>query len=406
MKNSVSRQGMTGKIGFRFFLAAAAISNCGTWIQMMTVQSLLFDLTRSGSWLGLSTVVTLVPALVLTPFAGVMADRFSRLRILKITQSVQMLAAFALWILYISGNISPLRIIAIGFINGSASGFQTAAWQSFIPLLVDREDVLYAVRLNTLQNTLARAAGPTIGAVILRLGGISSGIFINGVTFMVVIFALLVVRPRAGSTSQVEAGVFRGLIDGARYLQSQPALRLGIAIALVVSSCGQSLQYVTSAIAANLYGHNSNGNAGLLAAMGIGAVLSSILAIVLRERFRRSDQILLSMMLYVVAIIAMATTQTYVVGQVAFFLIGVAQLQVAVTLNTLIQGRVPDYLRGRAMSFYLMGLIGGLAFGSQIIGLAGDTFGYQITLLIDAAVIGATAVVIVTRGLSKILDDN
>ena len=395
---------MTGKIGFRFFLTAAAISNCGTWIQMMTVQSLLFSLTRSGSWLGLSTVVSLVPALVLTPFAGVMADRFSRLRILKITQSVQMLAAFGLWVFHISGNISPLRIIAIGFINGSASGFQTSAWQSFIPLLVDREDVLYAVRLNTLQNTLARAAGPTIGAVILRLGGISSAIFINGMTFMVVIFALLVVRPRAASTSQAEVGVLRGLIDGARYLQSQPALRLAIAIALVVSSCGQSLQYVTSAIAANLYSHESNGNAGLLATMGIGAVLSSILAIVLREKFKRSDQIIASMMIYVLAIIAMATTQTYVVGQAAFFLIGVAQLQVAVTLNTLIQGRVPDYLRGRAMSFYLMGLIGGLAFGSQIIGLAGDAIGFRTTLLLDAAVIGATVVVIVVTGLSKILD--
>ena len=112
------------------------------------------------------------------------------------------------------------------------------------------------------------------------------------------------------------------------------------------------------------------------------------------------------MMLYVVAIVAMAITQTYVVGQAAFFLIGVAQLQVAVTLNTLIQGRVPDYLRGRAMSFYLMGLIGGLAFGSQIIGLAGDTFGYQITLLLDAAVIGATVIVIFVTGLSKTLDDD
>ena len=112
------------------------------------------------------------------------------------------------------------------------------------------------------------------------------------------------------------------------------------------------------------------------------------------------------MMLYVLAIIAMAITQTYVVGQAAFFLIGVAQLQVAVTLNTLIQGRVPDYLRGRAMSFYLMGLIGGLAFGSQIIGVAGDGFGYQMTLLLDAAVIGATVIVIVATGLWRTLDDD
>src|SRR4051812_35827220 len=159
---------------FALFFTTAAISNGGTWMQLVAVQALLYDLTNSGTWLGLSTVVSLVPALLLTPYAGVLADRVSRQTILRITQTVQMTTGFVLWGVYISHTVSPGWIVAIGFVNGVTAGFQAATWQSFVPLLVPPEDMMPAIRLNSTQYTMARAIGPAFGGVIVQLWGIGA----------------------------------------------------------------------------------------------------------------------------------------------------------------------------------------------------------------------------------------
>src|SRR4051812_41869649 len=164
---------------FALFFTTAAISNGGTWMQLVAVQALLYDLTSSGTWLGLSTVVSLVPALLLTPYAGVLADRVSRQTILQITQTVQMLTAFALWGLYVGHVVTPGWIVVMGFLNGVSTGFQTAAWQSFVPLLAPPEDMLQAVRLNSAQFTMARAIGPAFGGLIVKFGGVGAAILGN-----------------------------------------------------------------------------------------------------------------------------------------------------------------------------------------------------------------------------------
>ena len=103
---------------FALFFTAASISNGGSWMQLVAVQALMYKLTESGSWLGLSTVASLVPAVLLTPYAGVLADRVSRRRILQVTQSVQMSMAFTLWALYRSHVVTPWWIIGIGWYFG------------------------------------------------------------------------------------------------------------------------------------------------------------------------------------------------------------------------------------------------------------------------------------------------
>jgi MFS family permease len=390
--------------GFAVFFTAAALSNGGSWMQLVAVQALLFDLTDSGSWLGLSTVVSLVPAVLLTPYAGVLADRVSRQSILQITQTVQMASAFALWGLYVSHVITPWWIVFIGFVNGVSTGFQQAAWQSFVPLLVPEADMLHAVRLNSTQYTLARALGPAFGGLVVKLGGIGAAILVNAITYVLVIVTLLVVRPRANETFARDRGVWEGLRDGAQYMWRRRPLRLAVLLALAASTFGQSLQYVASALSGRLYGHGSDGNAGLLTALGIGSLCSSGITVAFAGRLRRSAQGISAMLSYVAAIALLSTTSSYLVAQGAYFLAGVAHLQVAVSLNTLIQGAVPDEYRGRATSFYLLGILAGIPIGSQMIGSLGDVFGFRTALVVDGSALLLLAATLFVSGWWRDLD--
>ncbi|HEY4331924.1 MAG TPA: MFS transporter [Ilumatobacteraceae bacterium] len=389
---------------FTLFFSAASISNGGSWMQLVAVQALLYQLTNSGTWLGFSTVVSLVPAVILTPYAGVLADRISRMLILKITQTVQMVSAFALWGLYIGHAVTPWWIIVIGFVNGVSTGFQSAAWQSFVPLLVPDELMLQAVRLNSVQYTLARAIGPAIGGIVVRLGGFGAAIMVNAITYLLVIAVLLIVHPRANVTHARAQKVIEGLKQGAVYIWQKRPLRLAVILALLTSIFGQSLQYVGSAISERLYHHSANGNAGLLAALGIGAVASSGLTVVFRECIQRSLQTVCSLVLYSGAIVLMVMTHSYAIGQLAYFLLGICHLQLAIALGTLIQGGVSDEYRGRATSFYLLGVLGGIPIGSQIIGSLGDAIGFRPTLLLDAACFALLFVVLFVSGQWRDLD--
>ena len=389
---------------FALFFTAASISNGGSWMQLVAVQALMYDLTHRGSWLGLSTVVSLVPAVILTPYAGVLADRVSRQTILQITQTVQMCMAFTMWGLYVSHVITPWWIIGLGFVNGVATGFQTSAWQSFVPLLVPADEMLQAVRLNSVQFTLARAIGPALGGLVVRFGGIGAAILCNAVTYLLVIATLLVVHPRVTLMSSRLQGVMAGLIQGARYMWQRRPLRLAVLLALAASTFGQSLQYIASALSERLFNHSSDGNAGLLTALGVGALFSSGFTVRMGDRLRRSTQALVSIALFIVSITLLAVTHSYQLGQVAYFLAGVAHLQMAVALNTLIQGTVPEEYRGRAMSFYLLGILAGIPLGSQLLGSLGDAFGFRQTLVLDAAAFAAVLVALLVSGWWRDLD--
>ena len=389
---------------FALFFSAASISNGGSWMQLVAVQALMYNLTHRGTWLGLSTVVSLVPAVLLTPYAGVLADRVSRQAILRVTQTVQMCMAFSMFALYTSGSITPLWIITIGFVNGVAAGFQTSAWQSFVPLLVPTDEMLQAVRLNSVQFTLARAIGPALGGIVVRFGGIGAAILVNAVTYVLVIATLLIVRPRLSAMASRQQGVMAGLLQGARYMWNRRPLRLAVLLALAGSTFGQSLQYIASALAENLFHRPSEGNAGLLTALGVGALLSSAYTVRMGDRLRRSTQAMASIALFVASIALIASTSSYLLGQFAYFVSGVAHLQMAVALNTLIQGTVPDEYRGRAMSFYLLGILAGIPLGSQVLGTLGDIIGFRLTLALDASAFALVLVALLVSGWWRDLD--
>lgn len=405
--NSSRRHSSLGALrhrDFALFWTAAAISNGGGWMQMVAVPALLYDMTGSSTWLGLASMASLLPAVFLTPHAGVLADRMSRRSILLITQTVQMLCAFGLWTFYLTDSIRPGLIVGIGFIGGIATGFQTAAWQSFVPLLVPADELLDAVKLNSVQFTLARAIGPGLAGAVVSTLGTGAAILINAITYLLVIGALFISNPRQNIVPASAGRVSEVLRDGGRFVWHNRPLRLAVFLAFVTSLCGQALQHVAPAIANRIYDRPSTDNAGLLVALGLGALASSVISVAVGDRLRRSTRVIVALVLFAASTALIPITSSYTVGLIAYFIGGLAHLQSAVALNTLIQGTVPDHLRGRTMSFYVLGILAGIPLGAFTLGRLGDIFTMRVAVYADATVFALLIIVLVARGWLSDLD--
>lgn len=389
---------------FALFWTAAAISNGGGWMQLVAVPALLYDLTGSSTWLGLASMAGLLPAVFLTPHAGVLADRISRRRILITTQTVQMICAVSLWLLYMSDHISPASILIIGLIGGVATGFQTSAWQSFVPLLVPPEELLDAVKLNSVQFTLARALGPALAGAVVSTLGTGAAILINALTYTLVIAALLISRPRQMFATSSRGRVGEVLREGGRFVWRNRPLRLAVFLAFATSLCGQSLQHVAPAVANQIFLRPSTDNAGLLVALGLGALVSSVMSVAVGDRLERSQRVLIALILFAVSTAMIPLTSNYTVGLIAYFIGGLAHLQSAVALNTLIQGAVPDHLRGRTMSFYVLGILAGIPLGAFFLGRLGDVLSMRTAVTVDAAFFVLLVVLLISRGWLHDLD--
>lgn len=384
-----------GHRDFTVFWVAAIVSNSASWMQSVAVAAHLWDATRSATWLGASGFAMLLPATILTPYAGVLADRVPRRLVLGVTQTLQMLFAFAFFAVYEAGMLTPWRVLGLLTANGVVSGIQMASWQSFVPTLVPREHLVTAVRLNSVQFQASRAIGPMLGALALELFGISVAFLANAVTFIPVVLAVLIARPAQAIAPRGEHHVFAAMAEGFRYTWARVAMRRVVFVAFVLSAFGQSLVQLTAAMAAEMYGRSSSDNAGLVAAFGLGSVVSGVVTVALGAAVRRSSTIQVGMLLYVAGIVLVPLTTSYEIGLLGMFVCGLAHIPVATTCNTFMQSSVPDEYRGRVVSCYLTGVMLGMPVGSFLLGRLGDVLGMRETMALDAAVMALFAAVIV-----------
>lgn len=398
-----ARQALQHKDFARFFWAAA-VSNAGAWMQIVALPAILFDLTDSATWLGVSSVASMLPAVLLTPFAGVLADRMSRRKILIGTQTVQMIVAFTLTIWYATGTLNPWGIVGCGFVAGCATGIQTSAWQSFVPLLVPPHLLLEAVKLNSAQYTLARALGPAVAGVLVKASGPGLALLVDSFTFVLVIGALYASRPRMGARRRPEGSVWFVMREGAAFVWQHRPLRLVVQIGFIAAVCGQAMQFMAPAVAERLFHQESTDNAGLLVALGCGAIVSWLLFQWSSERVARSFRLGVTMVTYPASIALIACTELYVVGLVGYTLNGFAHVQLGMSLNTLVQGSVPDRVRGRTTSFYMLALVAGIPIGSFVIGRLADVIGMRTALLLDAAVFGTYGAYLIVTGQLRYTD--
>lgn len=378
---------------FAIFWSGALASNSGTWVQNLTVPYVLYQLTGSAFLVGAATFMQFLPVMLLGPLAGSIADRFNRRRVLITTQSMMAMSGLSLWLAWSLGVRSPVVILAIVATTGLFQGINIPSWQAFVNDLVPREDLQSAVALNSLQFNAARALGPGAAGVLLATLGPAWAFFINGVSFVFVVTALLTVRTRqAPLASALTGGFLRQFRRAVIYTRRQPGIRIGIVIAVLVASLGNPIFQFTVIFAADVFVVGPIGLAFLNIALGLGAVAAAPLVSGWDNLLRRATLVRWALVAYGAAVMAFALAPVYAVGLVAMVVVGGGFLAVISTSNTAVQVIVADHMRGRVMALRIMSFTGAYPIGALVQGALSDLVGPRVTVASAGAVLLMAAV--------------
>ena len=343
---------------FRNVWTAAFTSAVGSWMQRFAQQWLIYELTGSAFYLGLDTFVGAVPLLLFTLIGGVTADRYDRRHLLMGSQVLQMVCALILTALVFTDTVRLPYILVLSFATGLAQAFGGPAFQSLIPALVPRRTLPNAVALNSIQFNLAQSVGPLIGGLVFATLGLVACFGINGASFLVVIVVLSLLRVSPPDPAK-RRPVIEELKGGLSYVGSGGALLALTILAVSTTSLGLPIRAFLPVFAGD-----PTTLSHMMTSLGTGAVAGALVVAWLGS-FERMGLLLLRVLAAFGGLIAVfALLPVSPLSYLILFLAGGALLIVFSLTASLVQLNVPDELRGRVMSIYLMAFRGGMPLGS------------------------------------------
>ena len=369
-----------GSPAYRIFLAGTFISNVGTWMQVTSLGWLVLRLTGSAGLLGLASFIGSAPALVLTLYAGALADSVDQRRLLLGTQIGLAIFAGILAVMVQTDSILFWQVLILAGLAGVANALAGPAFQAIIPGLVGRAALGNAIALNSAQFNLARIVGPAIAGVLIGIAGEAPSFWLNAASFSAVIVALVAIRmPTETSIEQARAGLWANLGEGFDYVRRRRPLLALLLLALAPAIF--ILPYLTlMPIFATNLGIGAAGLGLLTASVGIGA-LAGALAVAFRRRGGANGRTLaigLSMMALAVSVFALSRIE--LLTCVALAILGASQVAYYTSTNTLVQLLAPARLRGRIVSIYVLTSIGVSPIGSLLAGGVAQGIGAPLTL--------------------------
>jgi MFS family permease len=390
------RRGMFSSLAhgrFRRYLVGLFLSNIGTWMQTVAQGWLVFRLSDSALILGLVTFAGSIPTLLLAPFAGVAADRFDRRRLLIATQCVQMTAAAFLGAATLFGFVSIPLVAIVAVVNGAANAYMTPSHQSLFMDLVGRDDLMNAISLNSMQFNLSRIVGPVIAGFTIAAFGETGCFFLNAVSFIPFLLAIASLpamppRRRRARGSWVELRI--GLRFAFRDRVLPPLLLLCAALAVFATPA------VTLAplYARRLLNVGPRGLGGMLSAVGVGAVATALAMAAMGNFPRKGLVLLVAASAFAVSVAGLALAPTFPLALASLVLLGGAMMSSSSIINTLMQTRAPDALRGRIISLYALAWSGFVPLGNLQAGAVAERFGPAASLLVGTAGIAVTLLAI------------
>jgi MFS family permease len=370
---------------FRRFWFASLASNAGSWLQVVGAGWLIYDLTQSPAAVGALALVARGPAFVLSAYAGQLADRFDRRRVGIVTFAIQAVGAGGLAVLALVDAATPVVIYIATFLVGVGFALGLPAMLAMVGVLAGRERLPEAIALNAAGINVARLAGPTLGGVMLAVGGPAACFAVNAASFGI----LIVVLGRLEAFPPAAPGARAKMSEAFRFAVGDPASRrllLGMAVFAALAAPAQELAPV---VAARL----DVGEVGLgllLGCMGGGALIGAwLLARFGRAGYPRHHALPTATVAFAVAMGILATTRWFWLALVAMFLGGVFWIWMFIATNAAIQLGSPPQLLGRMLGLYQLAVLAPIAVGAQAAGLLAEGVGIRWSLGTCAALLGA-----------------
>jgi predicted MFS family arabinose efflux permease len=370
---------------YRLWFFGQMLSLFGTWMQSAAQGYLVYQLTHSSAYLGYVGFAAGIPVWLFTLFAGVVADRLPRRRLLLLTQSYMMLLAMVLAALTFTHVVKPWHIVLLAFLLGSGNAFDAPARQAFVLEMVARGALGNAIALNSAMFNMAIALGPALGGLAYAAFGPGWCFTLNGLSFLAVIGALLAMRLGPLQLQQPNGTAFRELKEGLVYTASHPSIRVLIGIVAVMSLFGMSFVTLIPAWAVSILHGDARTNGLLLSARGVGALASSLAIAALSERWRRGRVLVLASLVFPATLLAFSFVRHLAPALLMLTAVGASMILIYNLANTLIQILAEDRLRGRVMSLYSLSILGLTPVGALLVGTLAQAIGEPNTVLLGAS---------------------
>jgi len=385
---------------FRYFWSGALVSNVGTWMQTVAVGWVVYDITKAGNpsaALGVINFLNFLPTTLLTLFAGLFADRLNRKRLIIVAQLLLMMQALLLARLT---QVNAITIVLIGglvLFSGVITAFVFPAWQAMLPDIVPKKSLLNAVALNAAQFNGARLLGPLLGGLVFARYGAAEVFYVNAISFLFVIAALVLIHPRQVHHARSGDGAMSTLTAGLRYARENRQVAWLMISVLMLSLFGMPYITLMPVIAAQVLGQGATGYSVLMGASGLGAVVGALLVASLPQYVRRDIFIRVAVLVMSVGLLAFSFSRNYYLSVGLVSLVGASLLTGSATAMTGVQSTAPPRLRGRVMALFVLCFMGMQPFSSLGFGWLGGVIGPDLSVSVGAAVLLAFAAFLFLR---------
>jgi MFS family permease len=382
---------------YRLYFTGQLISLVGTWMQNVAQGWLVYQLTGSPLYLGLVSFMASIPVLFLSLGAGVLIDRLPRRTVLLATQTTAMTLALILSILVFTNVVQPWHVLVLSFLLGVSQAFDGTARQTFVKDMVGKEDMMNAIALNSALFNMSRIIGPALAGITLAAVGPALCFLLNGLSFLAVIFGIWRMElpkfvPPARAVSLVSE-----IKEGLSYIRDNETMRILMLVISISSIFGFAYNALLPAYAQDVLHVDAQGLGFLSAASGIGALGGALLMASFGQSMRKGMLLTLGSLLFPVMLILFALNGAFLGALLLLVAASFGAMIQNTTANTLVQTNVPDRLRGRVMSVYMLTLFGFSPLGALQAGVFAEHFGVPIGIASGAVVALAFGFLILWR---------
>src|SRR5215472_11280017 len=384
-------------LNFRYLWFGTLFMSGGQWIQQVTLGWLLYDLTGSSVLLGLLNGLRALRFLIASPIAGVAADRMDRKQLILATQYVLIMTTLAMGLLVASGILEVWHLFVFTVVTGVIWAFVDPVRQTLVPALVPREDLMNAVALNSAAFNLTKVIGPSLGGVLILFSGAAGNFFVQSAAYIGVLASIYWMSIPPTPTEARQSSAIANLKEGLVYVWSNPSVFALMATALVPRIFAVPYQTLMPVFQKDVLKVGPEGLGMLMAAPGVGALLAVLILASVVNRLRRQGLFLVgSIIILGLFLIIFSQVKSFPLALVFLVLAGLFQMFFLASTNTLLQLIVPDELRGRVMSLYMLDR-GFMPAGALFAGVTAHFIGAPSTVATMGAIVIVLALIVAWR---------
>ena len=386
---------------YRLYYIGQIISTSGTFMQSVAQAWLVLQLTNSGTALGITTALQYLPVLFLGPYGGVIADRFSKRKILYVTQSISGFLALILGVLVEVSLVRVWMVYILAFCLGMVNVFDNPTRQTFYIEMVGTDNLRNAVTLYSTLVNLARIIGPAIAATLIAAFGLAPCFIINGISYLAVVIMLGMMRANELLVTPPVPRAKGQIQEGFKYVISSPVLGSILLVMAIIGTLTYEFQVSLPLIAQFTFKGDASSYALLTASMGFGAAIGGIFFA--SRKGIQPYKVVSASLLFGLAVLAAAFMPSLLLTGLALVFVGICSINFSSLGNSILQLESSPQMRGRVMSFWSVAFLGSTTIGGPIVGWFAEAAGARWGLALGglAALIAAALGAVTLRNVSR-----